>query len=199
MSGIPRHRIEPNEESTRAFLEKVLRPVEEEGHGYFLMVDEADRFMTTRSVVGGQQGPFFELLNVSRGWGMGTLLISHGAAVTSKNAMEQADLCFLGNTTETNALRYWRSYLGDPNFVELIRRLPKYHYVVWANMAAPNQFQGIVTVENGQVVSVSESELRERMGEDPVPSEETQEDDVDPDQLPDSELDQEREERAPVP
>jgi hypothetical protein len=128
--------------------------------------------MTTRSVVGGQQGPFFELINVSRGWGMGTMLISHGAAVTSKNAMEQADICFLGNTTETNALRYWRSYFGHPNYVEFIRRLPPHHFVVWANSMAPNQFQGVVTVEDGKVVSVSREQLRERMGSSPLPSEE---------------------------
>lgn len=172
MTGIPRHRIEPNEESTKEFLDKVLRPVEEAGHGTFLIVDEADRFMTTRSVVGGQQGPFFELINVSRGWGMGTMLISHGAAVTSKNAMEQADLCFLGNTTETNALRYWRSYFGDPHYVEFIRRLPPHHFVVWDNSAAPSQFKGVATVENNRLVSVSQEELRERMGESPEPSEE---------------------------
>ena len=113
-SGIPRYRVEPTEESSREFLEKVLRPAEKSGHGLFLMIDEADRFMTTRSVVGGQQGPYFEFINVSRGWGMGGLLISHGAGVTSKNVMEQADLCFLGNTTETNALRVLAELLRGP-------------------------------------------------------------------------------------
>ena len=175
MSGIARSPVQPTEESTKEFLEKVLRPAEEAGHGHFLMVDEADRFMTTRGVVAGQQGPFFELLNVSRGWGMGTLLISHGAGVTSKNAMEQADVSFIGNTTETNALRYWRSYFGDPHYVDFIRRLPPYHFAVWASSMAPNQFQGVITVEDGKLVSVSEAELRERMGESPAPSEETNE------------------------
>jgi hypothetical protein len=188
-TGIPRHRIEPNEDSTREFLEKVLRPAEEEGHGHFLMIDEGDRFMTTRSVVGGQQGVFFELINVSRGWGMGAMLISHGAGVTSKNVLEQADIAFLGNTTETNALRYWRSYFGDTNYVEFLRRLPPHHFAVWCNSLAPNQFQGVVTVENGQLVSVSEEELRERMGgAAPEPEEDTSEErdirEPDPEEIP---------------
>lgn len=177
-SGIARFKVEPTEESSRAFLEKVLRPAEEAGHGYFLVIDEADRFMTTRSVVGGQQGPYFEFINVSRGWGMGGLLISHGAAVTSKNAMEQADFSFIGNTTETNALRYWRSYFGDPHYVELIRRLPKYHFLVWCRRTAPNWFQGVVTVEDGHITSVSESELRERMGDNPVPEDDDGDEEV---------------------
>lgn len=183
-SGIPRYRVQPTEESSREFLEKVLRPAEKSGHGLFLMIDEADRFMTTRSVVGGQQGPYFEFINVSRGWGMGGLLISHGAGVTSKNVMEQADLCFLGNTTETNALRYWRSYFGDPHYVEFIRRLPPHHFVVWANSMSPAQFQGVVTVEDGRLVAVSQEQLRERMGPSPEPSPEEESEDEDAAEIP---------------
>ncbi len=164
-SGIPRYDISPDPESVDKFLERILEKAKQEGHGPFLVIDEADRFMTSRSVTGGQSGRLFELVNVSRGWGMGALMIAHGSNVISKNVLEQADEVYIGNTVAPGALKYWGDFMGHPNFEELVRRLPPHYFICWANSAAPNQFRGVITVRNGTIEPVSESELRDIMGE----------------------------------
>ncbi len=171
-TGIVRYNVDAEDADIGVLLKHFLDEAEQGKGGKFFVVDEADRYMGVLSVQGGQGGELFRLVNVSRGWGCGVLLIAHGSNVVSKNVLEQSDVVFIANVTTPGGLDYWRGYLGGKNFSELIRRLPPHYFVCWVNSLAPHQFQGIVTVRDGQVVPVSEEELRRVMGSSAVVEEE---------------------------
>lgn len=159
-TGIKRYQVNPEKDDVNAFLNTVLRPAEKAGSGVFIVIDDFDRLTTQRGIyTGGQSGQLWEAINVARGWGVGMMLMAH-SEVQLHNAVTNADVIFIGNVGEASSVKYWRGVTGDPELVEVLRRLPPHVFMVWARTMAPNQFQGFVTVDDGKIRELTKDEFR---------------------------------------
>ena len=89
------------------------------------------------------------------------MMVMAHSEVQLHNCITNSDVIFVGNVSEASSQKYWRGVTGDPELVELLRRLPPHVFMVWANCMAPNQFQGFVTVDdNGGLRELTAEEMR---------------------------------------
>lgn len=132
-----------NEEFFSGFLNR--------GKHLVLVIDEFDEFCPAgvQSKFGGYCcDALYRIVNYSRNepWCLGMLVSFRGASDVTTNLLRAANVLFVARTQEPNALDYFSRFFGR-QYGELLRSLPDYVFVVWAE----GRLFGYVKVEGGEV------------------------------------------------
>jgi len=147
-------------------IEKLFARWKAEGKHLMVLADEGDEL--TGAGPAGYAGGFispsvYDWINYQREFGGGIALSTRRKANVATDTTANANLVFIGNTTDPGSLRYYADWLDDPtddvDYVEIVRLLPDRVFVVWQPNATP-KFQGYVTVENGKIRDWSPEELK---------------------------------------
>lgn len=121
------------------------------GRHQVLVIDEFDEYCS-----GGVQGKFggyccdalYRIVNYARNepWCVGMLVSFRGASDVTTNLLRAANVLFVAQTSEPNALDYFGRFFGR-EYVDALRKLPKYVFAVFQD----GRLKGFVKTERGQV------------------------------------------------
>ncbi len=154
LPNIPWHQISAMRKEE---IEKLFRAWKDEGRHLVILADEGDEL--TGAGPAGYAGGFvtpsvYDWINYQREFGGGIALSTRRHTNVARDTTANANLVFIGNTSDPSALQFYKDWLTDPSddvdYVRIIRLLPDHVFVTWQPNATP-KFQGYVTVEAGQI------------------------------------------------
>jgi hypothetical protein len=170
-------------------IEKLFSRWKAEGKHLMVLADEGDELSGAGPA--GYSGGFvspsvYDWVNYQREFGGGIALSTRRHTNVARDTSANANLVFIGNTTDPGSLRFYKEWLEDPtdnvDYIRIIRVLPDYVFLVWQPGMTP-KFQGYVTVgKDGKIRSWDPKELKEPLEEEP----ETEEATTDPDESSES-------------
>lgn len=148
--GVPFHPIDPYD---RDRVEEFFEKLEKSSEGIFLVLDEADEYMSARAY---SVPALFTLVNAGANFGKGGILIGHGSNVMPKNMLANAGMICYFATNETNLIRYARDlmpdYPGGPDSVErTLRDLPPHMFLLYTPRDTPH-YPGFGKVVEGKLL-----------------------------------------------
>lgn len=151
LRGILTHRKFASDKDIADFWGSYLRS----GKRVVIFVDEGDEYITG-SVQGGSGGyccdELYRLVNYGRNdpWAIGMVWSCRGASDVTTNLIRAANVSFIGQTLEPNAVEYLGRYMGSLDWRPYLHALPRYVFVVHSE----GVFCGYVKVEGGEITWV---------------------------------------------